>query len=123
MGEVVVLGKELVILNKALEIVKKRRLADAYAWALVQQRRNGLSADFLRLTFKHGDQLNSKKDYIASIFYNPFTGEAILRQDWLKENVTHYDILVNFREISKVAPKSLEKLIKNGLAIAEFLRE
>lgn len=118
MGEVVMFGKEFVSLCVAVKLAKKCRLAEAYGWAMNQQRLKGLSSDLLRLTFEHGDFIADRDDYIASVFCNPFTGEAILRQDWPRRNIIHYDVLVNLGEIARKAPKSLGKMVKNGLRLA-----
>lgn len=56
---------------------------------------------------------------MVSMFYKKSTGEALLRRDWFEKTMVQYNIIVNYDEIAKTAPKSLNLMLQNGLRIKE----
>lgn len=124
MGEVVRFDKKQLALMQFVAHGWKKKcqeLADAYEWAIDRQRERQLSAEPLRLTFSQGDRIVRTDDCILSVFYNPYTGGAILCEDWPGQMATKYWILVNFECLCEEAPNSLAEMLKNGLHLEETL--
>ena len=120
MGEVVRFDKEQLALMQHVVAKEKEKwdeLGEAYDWAEKQRREFGFLAQPLNLTFEHGDNMGERDGFIVSLFYKKETGEALLRRDWEERNIIQYNILLNFDEILRVAPKATHKMLKNGLMV------
>lgn len=115
--EVVTFGKELVALEGIANEARKVQLSNAYRWAEAQRLSYGFLAQPLRLTFEHGDVVDDGNGFIISLFYDGATGRALLRRDWEERGMVQYNILVNYDEICRIAPKSTEQMLRNGLRL------
>lgn len=102
---------------------KERILAEAYDWAEEQRQTYGFIAQPIRLEFSHGDKVDDGDGFKISMFYKKSTGEALLRRDWSERLIVQYNIIDNYEEIAKIAPKSLKKMLKNGLELKELWEE
>lgn len=104
-------------INSAEEI-RKTKIAEAYAWAIGEKEKLGLLAQPIRLDFDDRNDLIYDKECHVSLFRDETASSTIIRQDWGKDTIK-YNIIVNYYEISRIAPASLRKLIDNGIALYE----
>ena len=120
MGDVVRFDDEQLALMQYVIDKKKKKwdeLEDAYDWALDRQREFQFLAQPVHMTFAKGDYIDDGDGFIMSVFYKKSTGEALLRRDWTKRMAVSYNILTNYDEIARIAPKSLERMLCNGLKL------
>lgn len=123
---VVTNAKDIEVLLKIIverEKEKELILSEAYDWAEGQRQMFGFIAQPLRLTFGHGDCVDDGDGFMISMFYKKSTGEALLRRDWFEKMMVQYNIIVNYDEIAKIAPKSLNLMLQNGLKIKKRWEE
>ena len=120
-GETVVFGKELDLFKYifAREKKKEELLSEAYDWALERQREYGIMATFVSLTFKNGDTIDDGDGFIIALFYKKSTKEALLYREWEDRMAMAFNILTNYDEVAKIAPKSLNRMLHNGLKIKQ----
>lgn len=121
--EVVTFKKDIEAILKMIverEKEKERILSEAYDWAEGQRQTFGFIAQPIRLELNHGDYVDDRDGFKVSMFYKKSTGEALLRRDWSERSIVQYNIIVNYEEIAKIAPKSLKQMLKNGLELKEL---
>lgn len=122
MGEIVRFdSQQLALMQQIIDKNNERwqELAEAYDWALDRQRELQFMAQPVHMTFSRGDYVDDGDGFTISIFYKKSTGEALLRRDWTDRMAVSYNILTNFDEIARIAPKSLELMLRNGLRLKE----
>ncbi|MBQ1373547.1 hypothetical protein IIY66_01955 [Candidatus Saccharibacteria bacterium] len=122
MGEIVRFdSQQLALMQQIIDKNNERwqELAEAYDWALDRQRELQFMAQPVHMTFSRGDYVDDGDGFTISIFYKKSTGEALLRRDWTDRMAVSYNILTNFGEIARIAPKSLELMLRNGLRLKE----
>ena len=110
------------IVNFATSVDADARLMDeAFEWAQNEQRRLGCFAEPVRYTFD-SDWMSedNKVNYISSVFIDSKTGNVLLRTDWPETMGLKYEMLVNFDEIKKKAPKSAEYMTRNALRLYRY---
>lgn len=88
-------------------------MEEAYFWA-DSKRRKGEPSSPLRIEFD-SDYINFDNGCHISLFVSE--GKAIMRREWAEDHSVLYNSIVNYEEIIKVAPKSVERMIQNGLEI------
>ena len=120
-GEIVIFGKELDLFMFILarEKLNERVLSDAYDWALERQREYGVMATHVKLTFESGDTIDDGDGFIIALFYKKSTKEALLYREWEDRMAIAFNILTNYDEIAKIAPKSLNRMLHNGLKVKQ----
>lgn len=99
---------------------KKRRTRAVFEWAVNEQARMGLTAEPIRLTAKQDNMTGDPLGCIISIFYDEESGKALLRRDWLNDMGVKYNLLTNFDEIRRIAPKSVQHMMENATRIYEY---
>lgn len=122
MGEVVKFDKEQLALMQHVVAKEKEKwdeLGEAYDWALDRQREMQFLAQPVFMTFPQGDFVDDGDGFTMSIFYKKSTGEALLRRDWTERMAISYNILTNIDYIAKVAPRSLQLMLNNGLLLKQ----
>ena len=121
----VTFGKEIGLFKLLVERKKaeERILSEAYDWAEKWRIEYGIYIQPIKLVFKGGDFIDDGDGFKISVFYKKSTGQALLRRDWLDEYKVSYNILTNYDEIAKVAPKSLRLMLRNGLELKERWEE
>jgi hypothetical protein len=92
----------------------------AYDWAVREQERMGCMAEPISLEFDSDFLTRDMDDCIISVFFNRATKKAILRRDWLDVMGIKYNILTNLDEIKKIAPKSAEHMLDNGIKLYRY---
>lgn len=123
---IVTFSKEIEILLKMIterEKEEERILSEAYDWAFERQRELGFLAQPVHMTFSRGDLIDDGDGFTLSLFYKKSTGEALLRRDWETRMAVSFNILTNYDEIEKIAPKSLKKMLQNGLRLKQRWEE
>ena len=123
---IVTFSKEIEILLKMIterEKEEERILSEAYDWAFERQRELGFLAQPIHMTFSRGDLIDDGDGFTMSLFYKKSTGEALLRRDWETRMAVSFNILTNYDEIEKIAPKSLKKMLQNGLRLKQRWEE
>ena len=118
----VTFGKEMGLFKLLVERrkVEERILSEAYDWAEKWRIEYRIYyAQPVQLTFKEGDYIDDGDGFKISVFYKKSTGQAILRRDWIDEYKVSYNILTNYDEIARIAPKSLRLMLRNGLELKE----
>lgn len=120
-GEIVLFGKELDLFMFILarEKLYEKVLSDAYDWALERQREYGIMATCVQLEFKTGDTIDDGDGFIIALFYKKSTGEALLYREWEDRMMVAFNVLANYDEVAKIAPKSLNRMLHNGLKIKQ----
>ena len=120
-GEIVLFGKELDLFMFILarEKLYEKVLSDAYDWALERQREYGIMATCVQLEFKTGDTIDDGDGFIIALFYKKSTGEALLYREWEDRMMVAFNVLANYDEVAKTAPKSLNRMLHNGLKIKQ----
>lgn len=91
-----------------------------YEWAIAEQMRMGLICDPIRLVFKSDDMDIDRNGCVLSIFVDPDSGRAIYRRDWIEDMGIRYNLLLNFDEIRRIAPKSVAHMLKNADKIYRY---
>ena len=122
MGEIVRFdSQQLALMQQIIDKNNERwqELAEAYDWALDRQRELQFMAQPVHMTFSRGDYVDDGDGFTISIFYKKSTGEALLRRDWTDRMAVSYNILTNFDEIARIAPRALELMLRNGLRLKE----
>lgn len=118
----------VVFANKEVRDVEKTKLIDfseardslfdaAYKWAVSEQIRLGFVAQPVVYLFERDELTYDQKLVYVSVFHDRNTGETLLRRDWDNLRVTQYNVLANYAECLKVAPRSMEKLKQNGVEL------
>lgn len=124
--DVVTFKKDIEAILKMIverEKEKERILSEAYEWALDRQHELQYIAQPIYMTFPKGDTIDDGDGFTMSVFYKKSTGEAVLRRDWERRMAIAYNILTNYDEIAKIAPKSLKLMLQNGLKIKKRWEE
>lgn len=109
--------------NKLLirEGITPDMLSDAYQ--IASQRKKNLLGETmianLSLNFTNGDSLTDDDDFVISLFYDEKTDRALLVREWPDEGGTTFNVIVNYDKLKRNAPKSLLKMLKNGLKRCE----
>ena len=88
-------------------------LAEAFAWADSRRRRAELSTP-LKIDFD-SDYIDFDSGCNISIFVNG--DRAIMRREWTEDHSVLYNSVMNYPDIKKVAPKSVARMIQNGLSV------
>ena len=99
---------------------KKTRQREIFAWAVSEQQRMGCMAEPIALDFKADDLVHDPPGCVVSIFYNDESGEALLRRDWLEDMGIKYNLLTNFDEIERIAPRSVKRMLDNGAKLYAY---
>ena len=126
MGEVVRFDKkQLAVMQHVVDREKEKevQLTEAYEWAVERQREYGFMARPVHIDFKTGDHLEDVDGFTVAVFYKKATKEALLLRYWEKRMAISYNILTNFDKLAMVAPKSLERMLQNGLELKKRWEE
>ena len=102
------------------EEAKNNLRARAYEWAVKEQERMGCMAEPVSLSFKSDFLTTDSVGCIVSVFYDQKRDKAILRRDWLDDMGIKYNILTNFGEIKRIAPKSAAHMLDNGIKLYRY---
>ena len=102
-----------------LKDAQKKKLKDAYNWALSEQKRLGFFAQPIQLNFDEGDALTHDKKVYVSVFVDEDSKRVLMRRDWDEDLTVQYNVIVNYDEIKNVAPNSLNELLNNGIKLYE----
>ena len=76
-------------------------------------------ATCVQLEFKTGDTIDDGDGFIIALFYKKSTGEALLYREWEDRMMVAFNVLANYDEVAKTAPKSLNRMLHNGLKIKQ----
>lgn len=107
----------------SLDTLSDSKLTAAYNWAAAWQKKQGLIAEAIRLTFDKDELTYDQNECLVSVFFHPETKKALLRRDWDDGFVVSYAVLTNYSEITEIAPCSLQKLLHNGVKLYEKKRK
>ncbi len=91
------------------------KLKKAYDWAIGEQKRYGFIAQPVRFEFEKDELTYDQESVYVSVFYDKESKEAIMRRDWDSSFVVQYNVLVNYEELTRIAPNSLRTLLMNGI--------
>lgn len=108
------------------EAVTSRQKAEeeaAYDWAIKEQKFNGLVSQPIRMELDDETPLFEADGFTASLFVSDNDDDVILRRDWDDGFVVQYNIITNYKEAMKMAPKTIAKLIKNGIDLSKRYRK
>lgn len=93
----------------------------AYDWALNEQARLGCMAEpFGMIVNNDAMEEYDYGDCVISVFVDSSTGKALMRRDWLGDMGIKYNLLTNYDEIKKKAPKSARFMEENALKIYRY---
>ncbi|MBR2994062.1 hypothetical protein IKF43_01540 [Candidatus Saccharibacteria bacterium] len=99
---------------------RKKEKHDAFVWAMSEQERLGCIAEPLSLNFERDDMDCDKDGCVISIFQDDDTGKVVLRRDWMSDMGVKYDLIVNFPEIKKRAPRSVNFMLENAIKLYRY---
>lgn len=99
----------------SFEAMKNTLFEAAYEWAVSEQIKFGLVAQPINLVFDKDEITFDENKVFVSLFYDEKAKRAIIRRDWDEGFVVQYNILANYEQLTRIAPKSIEKLRRNGV--------
>ena len=102
---------------------KRRKRQAAYEWAKSELDYFEINMQPVNIDFKSDDISNFiAHGCIISVFRdeNSTDNKAILRREWPKDRVFEWNLLTNYDEIKRRAPKSLEQMLENGVQRYDF---
>ena len=103
-----------------LEDIVNKRYKEAYDWALSDSKNRGIIPSPVTLCWNEGEDYDRKR-LLATIFYDPESGDALIRRDWLKKPLMQYNLITNFDEVKKTAPNAINEMLEAGLRLQERL--
>lgn len=91
----------------------------AYYWADSERKRNGFFVKEPMDYYFQNDKLNvDESSVVVAAFYNRHMndlGDAVLVHVWPHKMIAKYSVIMNYDEIRQLSPKTLKKLLNNGL--------
>ena len=88
---------------------------EASLWADADRRRLGFKMEPIR--WENLDEFFERPNTMVSLFPIDNTGEAILRIDWLKEQLVKYVRLTNYRELQLSHKNLINQFLRNGIML------
>lgn len=89
--------------------------AEATAWADAERRRLGFQMQPIR--WEHLEQYSDHDGVVISIFPLQGAEDAMLRIDWLADQLTKYVRLTNYTELRRTYPGLISRFLSNGIAL------
>lgn len=99
-----------------LNDIKDQRYKEAYEWALSDSVTRGIKPSPARMEW-NDDEDYDRSVILITLFYNPESGRALLRRDWIKEPFMQYNVITNFEEVKRTAPNVVREMITAGLEL------
>ena len=94
----------------------KENLASAFYWALAEQKRQGFLAQPIVLDFTDEEGVECGEAHI-SLFYEPYTGEALLVRVWGARGIAQFNRIENIGVLAKKAPNTIKWMEENALEL------
>ena len=91
-----------------------------YEWALAEMKILGIpmsKCDVIRMEFDGGDTINyDTSEVFVCVFPDPTGKKALRRREWV--DLIDYEIINNYQECLKVAPRTTKSWVKAGIELA-----